>query len=184
MDIRHAIVEVGTQAVNHYRQRPAIEDETRIPENALSLFMASELITQYNLHARVEVPYPRILNSLGITGSDVTPKFGGQRADIAVYKEKRPVAVVEVKIVDEGRKLSGVVGDWGKIRLLQQYVADKAGMPLDGYVAAVVCDTNKPAEQTIVEMEQALGSKTIESGQKTATLAGGWGWRFVCVKLA
>jgi hypothetical protein len=184
MDITRAIVEVGTQAVIHYRQRRAIKDETRIPENALSLFIASELITQFNLDARVEVPYPNILNSLGVTGSDVTPKFGGQRADVAVYEEKRPAAVVEVKIVDERRRLSGVVRDWGKIRLLQQYVADKAATPLDGYVAAVVCDTNKPAEQTIVEMEQSLGSVTIERGRKTATLAGEWGWRFVCVKLA
>jgi hypothetical protein len=69
----------------------------------------------------------------------ITPKFGGQRADIAVYDEKHPAVVVGVKIVDERRRLS---------------------------------------------MEQSLGSTTIGGGQKTATLAGEWGWRFVCVKLA
>ena len=49
------------------------------------------------------------------------PKFGGQLADVAAYEGKEAVALVEVKIIDEGRKLEGVVRDWGKIRLLQQF---------------------------------------------------------------
>ncbi|HVC62688.1 MAG TPA: hypothetical protein VND19_20275 [Acetobacteraceae bacterium] len=183
MEITRAVIEFGTQAVRHYRDKPAIENETRIPEKCLSLFVASHFISQRHWDAKLEVSYPEMLKQLGITGPEVAPVFGGQRADIAVFQDAKPVAIVELKIIDEGRKFDGVTEDWGKIQRLRQLVSSRSHVSLDGYVGALVCDTTKLAEQTIAGLELALGGVTVERGERIAARDVGWGWLFVGAKL-
>nr|WP_294503892.1 hypothetical protein [uncultured Rhodopila sp.] len=97
MDIRKAITVFGADAVMEYRAKAAIRGETTIPETCLSLHIASSLIT-HGLHdARVEVPYSNILRELGVRGPDIVPNFGGQRADIAIYDNGLPFAIIEIK---------------------------------------------------------------------------------------
>ena len=126
MTIEEAVTQFGTEGVIEYPNVPAIrKSETAIPEACLSLSIASKLISNCNRDARVEVPYPKILAGLGARGADINPKFGGQRADIAIFDHDAPTAVIELKIIDEGRRPSGVVDDWKKIAQLQSHLKSK-----------------------------------------------------------
>jgi hypothetical protein len=187
VNVDDAIVQFGTEAVIEYRDLPAIrKNETAIPEACLSLSIASKLIAKRQQDARVEASYPRILGQLGANGADITPKFGGQRADIAIYDHDVPAFVIEIKIIDEGRRPAGVIDDWKKIALLQSHLKSK-GLPIiPGYIGALVCDTGQPLERAIDELSRALElpSSLVTRGVKTPALLGGWTWMFVCITLA
>jgi hypothetical protein len=186
INIKKTITAFGTDGVIKYRSMAAIRGETTIPETCLSLSIASSLITDCNWDAHVETSYSKIPGELGVHGTGIGPKFGGQRADIAIYENGTPTAIIEVKIIDEGRKLNGVVKDWQKIALLQQCLASKGLPSLPGYVGVLVCDVErKEAGQTVEELSQVLGldPSTLERGSKNTALSLGWEWLFVCAEL-
>ncbi len=188
MNVEEAVAQYGTNAVFEYRDRPAIrKNETAIPEACLSLSIASKLITDRQQDARVEASYPKILSQLGAGGADITPKFGGQRADIAIYDHDVPSGVIEIKIIDEGRRPEGVLDDWKKIALLQSHLKSKGRPIIPGYIGALVCDTTgRPLERALEELSQDLdlSLSLVTCGVKTEALLGGWWWKFVCIKLA
>jgi len=187
MNTKKAVTLFGTDAVIEYRAKAAVRDETRIPETCLSLYIASRMITDCNWDARVEVPYSRILGQLGVHGTDVGPKFGGLRADIAIYEKEMPSAIIEIKIFDEGRRPTGVVSDWQKIARLQSYLASRHLPGVPGYVGALVSDVEKkPAKSAVEELSQVLSldPSTVDRGVENEASAGAWKWLFVCAELA
>jgi hypothetical protein len=177
----------GTEAIIEYRDKPAIRsNEPSIPEACISLSIASQLIKTSKLDARVEVAYPKILKSLGASGPAITPKFGGQRADITTYEQGVPSALIEIKIIDESRKPEGIVNDWRKVALLQNHLRE-TGLPIiPGYLGALVCDTpNRTTDQAIDSLCEALAldPSLIMRGTVTTASLSGWEWVFICVKL-
>ncbi|WP_428485442.1 hypothetical protein [Rhodopila sp.] len=103
-----------------------------------------------------------------------------------MIKEK-PSAILEIKIIDEGRKPKGVVDDWKKIALLQRHLAD-SGLPgLPGHLGALVCDVaGRPTEQAVEELTRdlALDRSAVECGAKHMALSRGWEWLFISAKLS
>ncbi len=187
MNVKMAVATFGTDAVKKYRSMAAVIGETFIPEACLRLFIASSMITDCKWDARVEMSYVKILRELGVHGTEIIPKFGGQRADIAVYDKGAPSAIIEIKIIDEGRKLDGVVSDWQKITLLQRHLATRGLPNLPGYVGALVCDVErKLADQAVEDPAKALAVEpsAVDRGIKHTALSNGWEWRFVCAELA
>lgn len=182
MEIANCIVESGVGAVLHYRNKAP--NETKIPKVYLARFMAVELTRLLGRAALTEVHFTNVIADLGIQSfsEDIIHQFGGLRADVAVYQGHRPEMAVEIKIVDEGRPLSGVLLDWKKIRALRGFLSSRASISLDAYVAALICDTGAGtlSEQTVAELEQALGVGRVVSSKKIPALGGGWGWQFVC----
>lgn len=189
MDLQQEVIKFGGQAVRHYREVPVISSEAKIPEGCLSLFIASELIKRRGWKARVEVPYTEVLSSLGVFGADLAHGFGGQRADIAVFRDLKPPIVIKSKIIDEGRRVSGVKRDHDKIRrLIQRAVSSEADTALEGYVGVLVCDIYRGAkatcaERTVDELRVALGTPEVNAGEKVRAKSGEWGWMFVCAKV-
>jgi hypothetical protein len=185
MTVEEAVAKFGTDAVIKYRKQRAIRKaETAIPEGCLSLYIASKLISDCQQDARVEASYPKILEQLGASGADITRKFGGQRADFAIYDHDVPSAVIEIKIIDEGRPPAGVINDWKKIVLLQNRLRSSGRPIVFGYIGALVCDTaRRLSARTIDELGRTL-ELSVPPGTETEALSGGWNWRFVCIKLA
>jgi len=187
--MQQEVVEFGKQAVLHYRDMEVITGENRIPEGCLGLFIASKFIARHHWNARVEVPYTELLRRLGISGADLTGGFGGRRADIAVFQDQKPVAIVELKIIDEGRGVGGVREDWVKIRnLMQRVTSSGVAATLDGYVGALVCDISRGskdtcAEQTVEGLKVTLGTQAVYVGDRVPTKSGGSGWIFICAEV-
>lgn len=187
MNIEKAITACGTDAVIRYRgDSPTIKDADGIPEWRLTSLIASCLIEDCGLDARMEIYYTKILEKLGVTGNDIDGEFGGKRADIVIYEEGKPAAIIEVKIIDESRKaVGGVVEDWEKIDGFESFLVSRDLPILRGYVAALVCDVEiREAELSVRELCErlALDPSTVARGPITQALKGGWGWLFICAK--
>lgn len=187
MTFQRELAQFGEEAVIEYRKVPAIrKNEAAIPEGCLSLSIASKLIINQNLDARLEAPYPTMLKELGAHGTDLTPKFGGQRADIAIYDRDVPSTLIENKIVDEGRRIDGVINDCKKILLLQDHLRSMGRPIIPGYIGALICDTpGRTAEIAADELTKALGldPALVTLGRKNGSSLGGWGWMFVCMAI-
>ncbi len=183
VNLAEHIVAFGTKAVLELRQMPGLKAETSIPEPSISSHIVSNLKAQLGLDAKAEVSYERILRSFDVEGSDLVGKFGGLRADIAIFDGKQPSGIVEIKIVDEGRGLGGVNRDWEKTRSLQGYMKARGVPALPCYVGALVCDLeNRTTDMAIEALAQQLGLNPsaieVDVGQKALSLA--WSWVFVC----
>ena len=187
MELRSQIIDFGIAAVKKFRREPAIRSENAIPEMLIGLSIASSLI-EAGCDARVEVPLPQILKEHGLGGSDTTPKFGGQRADLAIYAEEKASAVIEMKIVDERRPRGGILNDWSKLALLRAHFASKQILGPSTYIGALVCDlaNGRKAEETVRALTDDLGvhCSAVVSGPRETAVAGGWGWLFMCVQVA
>jgi len=150
------------------------------------------MITELSYIALTEVHYTDMLVDLAdidIFDSRVMSKFGGQRADIAIYQSERPSAVIELKIIDEGRSLSGLVEDRNKIQRLRDFVEQAGKAVPDGYIGALVFDTYvgstvKSAAETIGSIQRALGAAPPHSSKMTDARGNGWKWQFVCFNVA
>ena len=190
MDISGLIVEFGRQAVLYYREKAGVVNEAQIPEVFIARFVASAMTIQLRCPALPEVYFTNMLTDLDIDGFEpaVVSRFGGLRADIGVYQDQKPAAVVELKIVDESRPLQGVLGDFQKLLCLQRFISSRVGITLDAYIAALVCDTSRPSadelsERTIDKLRAKLENATLQHSDKMQARGGGWGWQFVCARL-
>jgi hypothetical protein len=198
MQVVQAVVRIGTDAMNelssHYK------NETAIRETVLSKHIADRLPKNRGWKSWAERYYTRIaVQDCGIAGTkdDLVPQFGGWRADIflrrragvlsTVFGGRDHLAIVEIKIVDEGRPLAGVLADYQRIQRFRAYLrANQSDTNVDGYVAAVVCDLTNgvTAEQTINALQRGLPQRLeINSGKRVPARGGGWGWRFICCKM-
>lgn len=181
MDFSQDIVELGTHAVKAYCEMSGIQHDNEIPEIFLGGQIAFGLHNQCGFHAHVERPYLDILRALGgSVGSEEINTFGGLRADVAIYKDSIPVAIIELKICDEGDRRGGkVLADLEKMKMLSK------GRKLDTYLGILLTDMDKGllCDKRRIQIERLLegpfsGEGTLEAASGNA----GWNWQFLAGK--
>lgn len=179
MQISKTIIDHGTRAVLRYRAVAGLSQDNEVPEIFLGGAIACGLHDELNMSAHVERLYTTIAKELGVELSDSLKKeIDSCRADVAVYQEKLPVAVVELKIFDECTGIGRVVEDRIKMERLTRL------RNLDIYLAILVTDTaTKDYQSRISELQEALGQEFDAVGEKARSLDNKWNWCFVSTKL-
>ncbi|GBR70947.1 hypothetical protein [Gluconobacter kanchanaburiensis] len=181
MDFSQNIVELGTLAVKLYRDMSGIQHDNEIPEIFLGGQIALGLHNQCALHAHVERPYLDILRELGgSVGSEEINAFGGLRADVAIYKDNIPIAIIELKICDEGDRRGGkVLADLEKMKTLSE------GRKLDTYLGILLTDMDKGllCDERRTQIEALLEGRFSGAGAlEAASRNAGWNWQFLSGK--
>jgi hypothetical protein len=174
MDINEAIVRYGTEAVLRYRTVAGILHDNEIPEIFLGGFIGCGLYDGLNVHARVERLYTVIAIELGVTPSrDLVNGFGGCRADVAIYQDRRPVGIVELKVFDEGTRSADIVADRDKMGKLSHLCS------VECYLGVLVTDTqSSTCTERASELGRALDHEFNVIGAKQRSVDGNWQWCF------
>jgi hypothetical protein len=94
-----------------------------------------------------------------------------------MYPDGVPPVIIELKICDEGRQPSSVLGDVLKIKKLSNICK------VTGYVGVLICQTNVPLEERIRKLEESLG-RTVHTGKPQQSADGYWSWCFGCASLS
>jgi hypothetical protein len=180
MNINEAIVKFGTEAVRRYRCVAGIHHDNEVPEIFLGGFIAGRLHDEFNVHAHVERLYTVIANELQVKlDTELIIKFGGLRADIALYSDQRPVSIVELKIFDESRTANAIVADRDKVRALSH----RCGV--DAYLGVLITDvqSGKSCTERARELSLKLGCDFDVIGDKQSSADGSWFWCFASIKI-
>ncbi|WP_291367519.1 hypothetical protein [Acetobacter sp. UBA5411] len=144
-----SIVRHGVEAVKVYRRISCIQQDNEMPEIFLGGQIAIGLNRDFGLQAHVERPYLRIMNELGLTINDqIIEDMGSFRADIALYREEKPLAIIELKICDERDRRGGkLLADLEKMKLLSRQTG------ISTYLGVLLTDT---ANATCKDRRKAL----------------------------
>ena len=184
-DLADVLNRAGTKAVHLYSEISSNAQANEVPETYLSSMMATgihELLPGYQVH--VERPYTRIARDLGRNPDAMQAlKIQGLKADIALYHLGTPVALVEVKIFDEGRQPLGIVAD------LQKDAGIFSGSGLEIYAAVMVCETTDirldgrlgAIDQSMQTNLQERAVEPFLAGEKQT--CDRWKWCFACARL-
>lgn len=181
MDISQAIVEGGTGAVLRYRTVAGIQQDNRIPEIFLGGFIASGIYDKLGLHAHVEHPYTVIANRLGTTITpDLLILMEGFKADVAIYADTKPRAVVELKVFDDGKSAALIVADRDKMRKLTGRCS------VEAYLGILITDASsgQTCSQRIRLLSDCLGSEFNRVGENQRSIDGTWEWCFASARVA
>lgn len=176
VDLSQAIVKYGTEAVLRYRSVSGIKQDSSLPEIFLGSFIACGIYDELKLHARTEVLYTDIASEHGVElSADLVRVIGGYRADIAVYQEDLPMAVVELKIFNDGKSASSVLADRDKVAKLSKLCR------VDTYLGALVTDIESGVLCTTraQKLGKVLEQKSQVVGASQPSRDGTWKWCFV-----
>ena len=181
MDISQAIVEAGTDAVLRYGTVAGLQQDNRIPEIFLGGFIACGIYYKLGLHAHVEHPYTVIANKLG---TPITPDLlllmEGYKADVAVYADTTPMAVVELKVFDDGKRIASIAADRDKMRKLTERCR------VEAYLGILITDVSsgQTCSQRIRLLSECLGSEFNRVGENQHSIDGAWEWCFASTRVA
>jgi hypothetical protein len=179
MNISSQIFQAGRLAVDDYINVSGILREDAIPERSLSVHMAIHLHRLLGLRAPNEEPYTRIAKHFGISDGDPRLLQVEQwKADIALYDQNKPVAVIENKILSDGkRSLSAFAWDLCKgdpVNLSER-------VPI--YAVALICET-ETTNGDLKWVERGLHRPLIYS-EEICTRAPNetWKWCIGCIRI-
>jgi len=184
-DFTQQILSAGVAAVEAYLKcaGPGFAEDS-VGERSLSTFMAIELHNRYAMHAVPEARYTDLAKHLHIEmDKERKRSLLGLHADIALYDGGRPVALIELKILSDGKDKLGELA-----RDLKKGDPAKLSETIPVYAAALICQTEK--QKTLDEqtrrVEQAAG-RSMEYSVPTPTImptdsAEKWHWCFGCVQ--
>jgi hypothetical protein len=172
-DVMNSIVEFGTDAVLRYR-KISQEPDNEVPEYFLGSFIALGLYERFQCGVHLEHLYTDVATSVGVPrSSELTNKIGGQRADVALYKDGFPIAIIELKLLDERHPLVNIEADALKVRKLGEMCK------VPGYIGVLICETTAPLEEQAQRLETALQRK-VHRGATQSSRDGKWRWCFGC----
>jgi hypothetical protein len=181
MDISNAIVKYGTVAVLRYRKVAGLLADDGLPEIFLGGVIACGIHDELHMNAHVERFYTAIVGDLGM---QITPElvnsFGGYRADVAVYRDRRPTAIVELKVFGDGKRPAGIVADRDKMIALSRLCN------VESYLGVLVTDDKSGAlcSERVRLLEIALEKKFLVVGDNKPSFDGTWNWRFASGRFA
>ncbi|MBS1078714.1 hypothetical protein JK217_13335 [Gluconobacter kondonii] len=168
----------GTKAVCSYRRIAGIENDNELPEIFLGSWIARSLHDDFQVNARVECSFTRMAQDLGLdVDSELKRIMGSWRADVAIYEEGRPTAVIEIKVFDEGCRAQSVLRDLRKMRKL----SSRTG--IETYLAVLITSTSGATCETRVRsLSNFLGHDFdyIDSPIVAGDGSADWSWRFAC----
>ena len=108
---------------------------------------------------------------------DLVDEMGGWRADVAVYEQGKPTAVIELKIHDETRLEGLVLRDLNKVRMLSRRTG------VETYLGVLVTDTaHELCSTRAEELSKSLGHPFDVIGMPIRADGGraNWSWLFAC----
>jgi hypothetical protein len=177
LDFEKAVVECGTEAVLRYRAIAETRHDNEIPESFLRGFVALRLHERFGHQVHVERLYTTMALELGM---ELTPELsnflGGSRADVAVYENGQPSAIVELNIFDAVSPLPSVgleldkaqmLGRFGKLRIL---------------VGVMICPIIVSLEARIERLHDAFGGN-MYVGEREHSRDRQWQWCFACASV-
>ena len=179
MNINEAIVKYGTEAVLHYRVVAGLSHDDEVPEVYLGGIIAGGIHSEMNENARVERYYMAIARELGVAvDASVIERFGGNRADVAIYRKDVPVAIIELKVFADFQSASKIVADRDKMRKFTDLC------PMETYLGVLVTDAQngQTCADRVRTLEGALGHKFDVIGGAQPSVGGDWHWCFVSVR--
>jgi hypothetical protein len=96
-----------------------------------------------------------------------------------VYKDQRPVSIVELKIFDDTAKANAIVADRDKVRALSQ----RCG--INAYLGVLITDVQggRSCTERARELSLKLGCDFDVIGGSQASADGSWRWCFASVKI-
>ena len=179
MNIGDAIVKYGTEAVLRYRDVAGLSQDNEVPELYLGGFIAGGIYDTLNVHAHVERFYMTIARELKIAVDFATvDRIGGYWADVAVYQNSVPKAIIELKVFDDYKTPSEIVADRDKMSKLS------ALCPIETYLGILATDARN--DQTYIDriwrLEEGLGHVFDVKGSAQLAGHGGWKWCFVSAR--
>jgi hypothetical protein len=178
MKIAEAIVRHGTAAVLKYG---VVAGDNDMPEIFLGGFIACGIHNDLKMHARVERLYTVIAIEHNMPPSlALTNEFGGLRADVAIYQEGLPIAVVELKKYDDYKRADGIAADYEKMRRLARLCQVDC---YSGVLITQVANSDATCTVRAHKLEDALGHKFSVIGEETKSVDGPWYWLFASGKL-
>jgi len=156
-----------------------ITAETFIPEQCLGVFIASRLIDNLGWCAKREVSYEKMLTQLGYPRDpDLEHDHGQLKADIAIYKNSQPAAIIEIKKAEKPKDVEDVKRDQEKLQKLTKR------LPIPSYLALVISDDNRsPVNQQTKRVEQNLDHNVRSGARHKDHRTKKWEWCFGCVTL-
>ncbi|MFT8491040.1 MAG: hypothetical protein ABF672_10900 [Gluconobacter oxydans] len=176
-DYSQSIANYGAAAVKKYRDISGIRNDNEIPEIFLGGQIAIGLHEEFRLQCHVERYYERILEDLCFTiDSDLKKAFGSKRADVALYRDGKPFAIIELKICDErDRNGRNLLDDLEKMREL----ALKTGIEI--YLGTLMTDVRKVecAKRRATIEKKLEGCFSAHSSLEPAGYGAGWKWQFL-----
>jgi hypothetical protein len=178
MNLANSIVEFGTQAVLRYREISSIAQDNELPEVFLGSFIAGLMHDRFKVPSHVEYPYLLLARNMGkqIDQADLINKFGGLRADVALFPAGEPPEIIEFKIVDEATSYSSVLADRDKMLKLAEFG------PMRAYCGVLMCETSKAQgdlASRVTALQKAIGSESQIGATQLASNRD-WSWCFVC----
>jgi hypothetical protein len=183
LDVEDAVVRHGTEAVEFLGRLSAVRAETLIPEQCLGLWIASSLKDELRLKdegrwdVRLEGSYTDTLNLAGLNDSvALRHDHGGQHADIIIYEQGLPKAIIELKKVEYSKDIRRVREDQTKLENLIKK------SPIPAYIGLLIFDDDG-GTQVIARVEQLRQQLGIElkSGEPRWNRTKEWQWCFACV---
>ena len=177
MEIEKSVVEFATEAALRYRAISSVRLDNEVPESFLRSHVASRLHDRLGCPVHVDRLYAAIAIDLGgpVTAELVTA-LGGLRADIAIYRDDRPVAVVELKVFDEVAPLPSIGTKLDKAKMLAR------AAPLQIFVGAMICPIVLSLEARIERLHDAVGGNMFV-GERQPSRDGRWQWCFACASI-
>ena len=177
MEIEKAVVEFSTEATLRYRARAATTLDNEVPESFLRSHVASRLHDRLACPIHVDRLYAAMAVDLGVpVTAELVTAFGGQRADIAIYRDDRPTAVIELKIFDEVAPLPSVGTKLHKAKLLARFA------PLQVLLGVMICPNVVSVEARIERLHDAVGGN-LYVGERQPSRDGRWQWCFACASI-
>jgi hypothetical protein len=174
MDFEKAIVECGTEAVLRYRTIADNRHDNEVPESFLRGFIALRLHERFGHQVHVERLYSAMALELGMTLTpDLVNFLGAFRADVAVYENSLPTAIIELKVFDAASPLPSVGAELDRARMLGRI------SKLRVFVGLMVCPIVVSLEARIERLHDAFGGN-MYVGQREHSRDRQWQWCFAC----
>jgi len=183
VNINRAIIRYGEEAVFRYRTIANLDQDNAIPEIFLGGFIACGMHYALDVHAHVEHLYTKILKELGVeVGADLQKRFRGLLADVAVYHDGRPKAIVELKKFDDGKNTQNIIDDRDKMRELSRECG------IEAYLGVLITDVESGTITTCTDRAYQLGDRLEHEfdivGDKQRSRNGAWEWCFASGRIA
>jgi hypothetical protein len=177
LDIEKAVVELGTEAVLQYRAVAAPRHDNEVPESFIRSFVALRLHQRLGCQAHVERLYTAMAIDLGMPLTpDLVTVLGSFRADVALYENGRPVAIVALKVFDAASPLPSIGSELDKAQVLARFAK------LRIFVGVMICPIIVSLEARIERLHDIFGGN-MYVGERQRSGDQQWQWCFACASL-
>jgi hypothetical protein len=177
LDFEKAVVEFGTEAVLRYRSVAETRHDNELSESFLRGFVALRLHERFGYQVHVERLYTAMAIDLGVPMTpDLVAVLGAFRADVAVYENGRPFALLELKIFDAASPLPSVGIEVDKAQILARLAK------LRVFVGVMICPIMVSLEARIERLHDAFGGN-MYVGERQHSRDRQWQWCFACASL-